>query len=257
VPTFVVIVVNPWHFYRRLPQILQERKPWYKTPLAFFATQLIYALILLPQVTPMEVREQATKFVQVVSGSPSWVPRTIIEFCIEHAPKVLLTLTALSAPLWMIIVAACMAIVTFIYEFTRTMVIRVRKHYLFPILNPYLYIVPLDPLLYTRLCWSRFFWGLFYFGLLAAATAYIVTLVFVSANGLLTVLFIPNPFSPVNAVFVPILWVFQRTLITPYVCLLRSSSKAPSLLMHKSDGYVVNEIFRWLALRKRSWRRDE
>lgn len=136
IPTFAVLLIKPWHFYRRLPQILDQKKPWFKPPLPFLATQVIYALLFV-------------KYLGMDGGA------------LYQHPNVYFSIIVISSPLWMLLLALCMYPLASYWQFSREVSIRKYKclyFELFVVLNPALYLIPLDRKTYSQMRWGRFFW---------------------------------------------------------------------------------------------------
>jgi hypothetical protein len=224
VPTVGELLTHPWHFYRRLPQILDQRKPWIKTPLPFFATQLVYGLLLV-------------KLFGLGSALST-----------ETSANLLLAGVALSCPIWMVALSFCMFVCTYFYEASRQVsASKYTSAYfdLFTILNPSLYLIPLDPRTYRSFRWTRFGWGVFYFGLIAAAIVGSLALMFGYSAFYLELYERDNPLGRELALYLLVLaawFALQRALISPYVALLRNARTAPTQLMYGSDAYVIVQL---------------
>jgi hypothetical protein len=260
-PTLAAMVLAPWHFFRRLPQTLNEYKPWYKSPLRFFGTLAVYVVILYQMLAPPGVKSLAGDALRALPFGPKWFSTALMFLPKNQAPTVLLTAIVLLMPLWMALIGLCMFVVVMTYEFLRSMAMLPSLNsarFPFPILNPCLYLVPLNPKLYFQLQYPRLWWGPFYFGLLALAVLFTFSVVFGGIGvGISTVPgepaigYTPSPSFPLPfgslAILGCILWLLQRTLITPYVYMLRSALPIPTKQMYESDAYVVTEILKILS----------
>ena len=251
-PTLAVILLSPWHFFRRLPQVLEEKKPWYKTPLPFFSTLAVYTVLLIKHFASPEASRIANDLSTYASSGGTLVHSAVgIIVQSKESPTVLLATFALLSPLWVPVICLAMSIVTFLYETVRAIsqTSGLSRYIPLPILNPFLYLVPLDLQTYLRLRPSRFLWGLFYFGLLAilalfvfVLALYVLALVFLDASSTSSGDRPTLPFG--DLIFGVLLWFFQRIFVFPYVCMLRTAAKGPTRLMCKSDAYVNVEIFK-------------
>jgi hypothetical protein len=248
-PTLFAITLAPQHFYKRLPQYVQSKRTWFKTPIKFFTSSitLIVAalLVLAPDVVKLAgVTDKAIMF---------WYLAVI---CL---------LTPVMIPVVCLVIRIVLAMVP---NFSTP-----------PILSANL-AIPLSPWTYFRLEPSSFLWSAFYYGIyfyialqfLELFGFYEVELLgwfYTSSDECLSTLRKLDPggvvsetmkqdylsacykqhsqkgFTPQHFLFLGALGIFALLsylmLINPYLWLLRASIKIPTKRMHRGDGLEVGD----------------
>lgn len=218
VPTILSLALVPRHFFRRLPLILQQKKPLFRTPIAFFVNGSILFYLLF------SLRHK--EFAGYAEGLG------LVAQMLVLIPITPIAMALLAIVLWCI------------YQLPG--LIPTRNP--FPRPNPYPLYSAVSFQVYRNLDWPRYFWGLFYisiyfvtswqFAMLTAGYAYRLNLylldTFSTNRGIVEVIIIIV--SLVCVAGITHLLVFR-----PYGEMLRASLKQPLKNIFLADIYDLQE----------------
>jgi hypothetical protein len=208
-------VIDPDHFFRRLPQYVLSKKSWVKTPLKFFTSgvALIAAILFL-----------LAKDELVGSGVTE---RSIYWYAV---------VTAVSAP---ILLPALCAFLLVLYAIAKVSPGLAPEWVLWELL------IPLSPSTYARLKMSRFGWGALYFGVFFYIAVQVLVVLgnlelWILGDGLSQhslLLMIPT----VGFLAGLFLFTAWSLAMRPYIALLRQSVIIPTKHMRRSDCHLLKQ----------------
>lgn len=219
IPTIHMIAFGPSHFFKSIPAILNEKKPYYVTPIPFLTSLATFQLAILQlfHLPTVKLPDQL-----VLSA-----------YCV---------LLAILSPV--IVVLACLLILFFWFGWRSLWPLK----YIIPEdgLNVDAVLVPLDPLTYGKLSPGRFFWSLFYY-YLYLYPAFLFFALLIGGEILVASLHvghqIPSSVARYLSFGIGIVLVFPAywLIVRPYIFLLVHSSSRVTDRMRKAavhSGYV-------------------
>ena len=219
IPTILSLALVPRHFFRRLPLVLQQKKPQFRTPVAFFVNgsvlfYLAFSLRHKEFAGYAEGLELVAQMLVLIPITPiAMALLALVLWCIYQLPRLIPTQTAFPQP------------------------------------NPYPLFSALSFQVYRNLDWPRYFWGLFYisvyfvsswqFAMLAAGYGYrlnnFLLDTFSTSRGIVEVII-----TIVSLVCVG--GIAHLLVFRPYGEMLRASLKQPVKNTIAADVFDLKEV---------------